>query len=71
MPQLYLGPASRRGSLGSRETGLVIWSGAEFEEHLRLRAEFLLRRLVEGVPFPDSEVELRSFVDKLQDVDDD
>ncbi|MET4331944.1 hypothetical protein ABIB80_007806 [Bradyrhizobium sp. i1.15.2] len=49
---------------------MVIWSGAEFEEHLRLRAEFLLRRLVEGVPFPDSEVELRNFVDKFQDVDD-
>jgi hypothetical protein len=48
----------------------VIWSGAEFEEHLRLRAEFLLRRLVEGVPFPDSEIELRNFVDKFQDVDD-
>jgi LmbE family N-acetylglucosaminyl deacetylase len=49
---------------------VVIWSGAEFEEHLRLRAEFLLRRLVEGVLFPDSEVELRNFVDKFQDVDD-
>ncbi|MBM7488145.1 hypothetical protein ACVWWI_006303 [Bradyrhizobium sp. USDA 3686] len=49
---------------------MVIWSGAAFEEHLRLRAEFLLRRLVEGVPFPDSEVELRNFVDKFQDVDD-
>jgi hypothetical protein len=49
---------------------IAIWSGAEFEEHLRLRAEFLLRRLVEGVPFPDSEVELRNFVDKYQDVDD-
>ncbi|UGX99542.1 hypothetical protein G6321_00054860 (plasmid) [Bradyrhizobium barranii subsp. barranii] len=49
---------------------VAIWSGAEFEEHLRLRAEFLLRRLVEGVPFPDSEVELRNFVDEFQDVDD-
>jgi hypothetical protein len=49
---------------------VAIWSGAEFEEHLRLRAEFVLRRLVDGIPFPDSEVELRDFVDKFQDVDD-
>jgi len=49
---------------------VAIWSGAEFEEHLRLRAEFLLQRLVEGVPFPDSEVELRNFVDTFPDVDD-
>jgi hypothetical protein len=50
---------------------VTIWSGAEFEEHLRLRAEFLLRRLVEGVPFPDTAVELRNFVDQFSDITDD
>lgn len=51
-------------------SNVTIWSGIEFEEHLRLRAEFLLRRLIDGVPFPDTEVELRNFVDQFQDVDD-
>ena len=49
---------------------VTIWSGTEFEEHLRLRAEFLLRRLIDGVPFPDSEVELRNFVDQFQHIND-
>ncbi len=49
---------------------MTIWSGAEFEEHLRLRAEFLLRRLVDGVTFPEAEVELRNFVEQFQDIDD-
>lgn len=48
-----------------------IWSGVEFEEQLRLRAEFLLQRLVDGVPFPDSETELRRFVDDFPDMSDD
>ncbi|WP_413992443.1 restriction endonuclease [Labrys okinawensis] len=54
--------------LGVRE--VTIWSGSEFEEHLRLRAEFLLRRLIDGVAFPDAEVELRDFVEQFQDIDD-
>ena|SRR3989344_966214 len=67
--------AQRRDEVHSAATKLgvskvTIWSGTEFEEHLRLRAEFLLRRLVDGVPFPDTEVELRNFVDQFQDVDD-
>jgi hypothetical protein len=41
----------------------MVWSGVEFEEHLRLRAEPLLRRFVEGVPFPDAAEELKRFVD--------
>lgn len=48
-----------------------IWSGVEFEEALRLRAEFLLRRFVEGIVFPDAEVELRRFVDDFPDLSDD
>lgn len=49
---------------------IAIWSGPEFEEHLRLRAEFLLHRLVEGVPFPDTETELREFVDRFPEIND-
>jgi hypothetical protein len=45
---------------------MTIWSGAEFEEHLHLRAEFLLLRLVDGVTFPDAEMELRNFVEQSQ-----
>jgi len=47
-----------------------IWSGVEFEEALRLRAEFLLQRFVEGVVFPDAEGELRRFVDDFPDLSD-
>lgn len=61
--------AATARKLGVRS--VTIWSGTEFEEQLRLRAEFLLRRLVEGVPFPDTEAELRAFVDDLPDLDDD
>lgn len=42
---------------------VTIWSGVEFEEHLRLRAEPLLKRFVEGVPFPDAADDLKRFVD--------
>lgn len=47
-----------------------IWSGAEFEEALRLRAEFLLQRFVEGEVFPDAKGELRRFVDDFPDLSD-
>jgi hypothetical protein len=40
-----------------------IWSGIEFEEHLRQDAQSLLKRFVEGVEFPDAEGLLRHFVD--------
>lgn len=50
---------------------VIIWSATEFEEQLRLRAEFLLRRLIEGVAFPDTEAELRRFVDDFPDLKDD
>jgi hypothetical protein len=49
---------------------VTIWAGTEFEEHLRLRAEFLLRRLIEGVTFPDSADEIRDFVGQFSDVTD-
>jgi hypothetical protein len=39
-----------------------IWSGHEFEERLRLDAENLLKRFIDGVEFPDDPQELRSFI---------
>ncbi|RUZ96984.1 hypothetical protein [Mesorhizobium sp. M7A.F.Ca.US.001.02.1.1] len=43
--------------------GLSIWSGAEFEEHLRLIGEDLLKRFCAGEVFPDKADELRRFAD--------
>lgn len=68
--------AERRDAIrkAGRSLGVAdvyIWSGVEFEEQLRLRAEFLLRRLVDGMIFPDSEVELRRFVDDFPGLTDD
>jgi len=51
--------AARR--LGVRH--VMIWSGVEFEENLRLRGEDLLRRFCAGEMFPDDGEELRRFVD--------
>lgn len=42
---------------------LTIWSGVEFEEHLRLIGEDLLQRFCEGVEFPDRPEELRRFAE--------
>jgi len=42
---------------------VTIWSGVEFEENLRLRAEYLLHRFVQGVEFPDVEADIRKFTD--------
>lgn len=42
---------------------VTIWSGVEFEEHIRHVAEFLLQRFVDGVAFPDSPDELKTFAD--------
>jgi hypothetical protein len=42
---------------------VTIWSSAEFEEQLRLRAEVLLERFLHGTAFPDSAIELQRFVD--------
>lgn len=49
---------------------VAIWSCAEFEEYLRIGARIRPAVLVEGIPFPESEGELRNFVDKFQDVND-
>ncbi|MFT9637504.1 hypothetical protein ACMZ49_09345 [Alcaligenes phenolicus] len=47
-----------------------IWSGVEFEENLRLRAEYLLHRFVQGIEFPDAETDIRKFVDDFPDLSD-
>ena len=49
---------------------IATWSGGEFEEHLRLRGEFLLRRFVEGVVFPDDGEGLRRFVSSFAEFED-
>jgi hypothetical protein len=49
---------------------VTIWSGVEFEENLRLRAEYLLHRFVLGVEFPDAESDIRRFVDDFPDLTD-
>ncbi|HBN9689304.1 TPA: hypothetical protein L3916_001838 [Pseudomonas aeruginosa] len=51
-------------------THVTIWSGVEFEENLRLRAEYLLHRFVHGIEFPDAEAEIRRFVDDFPDLSD-
>ncbi|MBN1176577.1 MAG: hypothetical protein JXA51_02740 [Dehalococcoidales bacterium] len=47
-----------------------IWSGQEFEEMLRAKAESLLQRFVRGEAFPDSPKEIQSFLSKLEPIDD-
>lgn len=42
---------------------ITIWSGVEFEEALRTRAETLLERFVQAKEFPDTPKKLRKFVD--------
>ena len=55
-------------SLGVRH--VTIWSGVEFEENLRLRAEYLLHRFVQGVEFPDVEADIQKFTDDFPDLSD-
>lgn len=45
-----------------------VWSGAEFEEQLRLRGEFLLKRMVDGIPFPDDGEGLRKFIGEFAEL---
>lgn len=61
-------PAKRRDDVAAAAQRLgvshvVIWSGAEFEENLRLLGEDLLRRFCAGEAFPDDVGGLRRFVD--------
>jgi len=47
-----------------------IWSGSEFEEFLRHRAESLLKRFVEGETFPDAAADLVEFAAKSGSLND-
>ncbi|WP_246684911.1 hypothetical protein [Mesorhizobium sp. B2-7-1] len=49
---------------------LTIWSGADFEENLRLIGEDLLRRFCMGEAFPDGAEKLRSFADDFPSLGD-
>jgi hypothetical protein len=51
--------------------GCEVWSGIEFEERLRRDTPDLIKRFVEGVPFPETAKELKSFVfnDDFSDID--
>ncbi|MFQ3454112.1 restriction endonuclease [Bradyrhizobium sp. UFLA01-814] len=51
-------------------SSLTIWSGVEFEEHLRLYGEDLLRRFCAGEPFPDSREDLRRFAEDFAGLSD-
>jgi hypothetical protein len=55
-------------ALGFRSVS--IWSGVEFEEKLRLRAEPILQRFVGGAVFPDTPIDLRRFVDEFPGLSD-
>jgi hypothetical protein len=62
--------ATRRDAISeaARRIGIdnvTVWSGAEFEENLRLRGEDLLRRFFAGEAFPDKADEIRRFVDEF------
>ena len=48
-----------------------IWSGKEFEERLRAKAESLLKRFVEGEEFPDAPADLRNFAEAITPQSDD
>ena len=56
-------------SLGVQECDT--WSGQEFEEFLRKDAESLLKRFVEGEPFPDAPEDLRKLAESTQPLNDD
>lgn len=42
-----------------------VWSGSDFEEHLRFHAPSVLNRFFNGDPFPDDEAELHKFMLEL------
>lgn len=48
-----------------------VWSGPEFEERLRQKAESLLERFVDGVVFPDAPDQIKSFVEGVDPANDD
>jgi hypothetical protein len=68
--------ASRRDEITkvARQLGIqtvTTWSGVDFEDHLRLIADDILKRFVNGEPFPDSGAEIAKFVDDFPGLTDD
>ena len=47
-----------------------VWSGQEFEEHVRASAESLLARFVDGEEFPDTPQDLMTFACETEPLDD-
>jgi hypothetical protein len=69
-------PASKREAIQktAKSAGykhLTIWSGVDFEEHLRLVGADLLRRFIAGEVFPDDEKKLRHFAEDFSGFSDD
>lgn len=58
-PKLKSAVVSHAKSAGIQRA--EVWSGAEFEEHLRTHAESVLRRFFAGEVFPDEPLSLRTF----------
>lgn len=48
-----------------------IWSGSEFEERVRVKAESLLKRFIDGEEFPDTPANLRIFAEAITPQSDD
>lgn len=64
----YLQNADRAGCGFPRGCARKTRSGVEFEENLRLRAEYLLHRFVHGIRFPDIETDICRFVGDFPDL---
>ena len=60
----------KKAAVNAGIPSLTIWSAVDFEEHLRLIGEDLLRRFCQGEPFPDRPDELRYFASDFPDLTD-
>ena len=57
--------AVKKHALNNGIRACELWSGKEFEEHLRAKAETLLQRFVNGEVFPDAAPEIKSLASRL------
>jgi len=60
----------RQYAFGKQFQRCDVWSAPEFEERLRRDAESLLKRFVDGVPFPDGPAELQAALEAIPPADD-
>ncbi|MFN3465750.1 MAG: hypothetical protein ACK4X1_16915 [Terricaulis sp.] len=63
--------AIRKAGAALNIPSITIWSGAEFEEYLRLRAEDLLKRFCAGEEFPEAISDIKKLVDDFATMADD